>query len=554
MRTPLSLFVYGDVHELHVYCGYTILYMSLIHTVFHLARWYEQGNLNLVYQHMSGITGLIIITSCLLICIPMTLFREKIKYEIRKRLHYLFIVFAIALCFHTPVSAIPNGGFTAYVFGTVIVWYIVDATICYLFMTEKLDTTNFHVLPTGVRMTMNVSKRFQKMGAHRGYVHVSLPWVDRNQWHAFSLFENPENPEQREIFMMKLGDWTSQVHTMLQRDTVRPAWITGPFPSPYNSAADYDNQILVASGIGITPALSVIRAHRESRRINLIWAVRDKYLLEFFLKHMYLDHHGWNLIFYTGKETLGVDSHINIVTNTNVCIIEGRPNLHEVIPNIIYGIESGVGLPERYVPDGKMVASEMLLDMLNRDVNESSLSSNSSNGSSSNGSSSKKKGRRNKNNKNNAISNDDSLDMSDIGRSQAEHLAHCAAELGFHLPVDAISQEFSFHSSTNETNIIDDSWNTVLSSSSSPAGGDTKRSDFAKRRQSSEFIFDNLALGFCPWDKQDGAKEYVKNLDQNLVLRTWGVLYCGGAKKLEKDLRKVTDNYGLQIHVESFAW
>ena len=89
---------------------------------------------------------------------------------------------------------------------------------------------------------------------------------------------------------------------------------------------------------------------------------------------------------------------------------------------------------------------------------------------------------------------------------------------------------------------------------SSPAGGDTKRSDFAKRRQSSEFIFDNLALGFCPWDKQDGAKEYVKNLDQNLVLRTWGVLYCGGAKKLEKDLRKVTDNYGLQIHVESFAW
>ena len=495
----------------------------------------------------------------------MTLFRAKIKYEIRKRLHYLFLVFALALCFHTPASAVPNGGFTAYVFGTLLVWYFVDAAICYLFMTEKLDTTNFHVLPTGVRMTMNVSKRFQKMGAHGGYVHVCLPWVDPNQWHAFSLFENPENPAERQIFMMKLGDWTDKVHHMLQRDTVRPAWITGPFPSPYHSAADYDNQILVASGIGITPALSVIRAHRETRRINLIWAVRDKYLLEFFLKHMYLDHQGWNLIFYTGKETLGLDedeSHVNIFTNTNVCIIGGRPNLHEVIPNIIYGIESGIGLPERYVPDGKMVASEMLLDMI-QDVEActSEMTSTSSSDSSSD----------QRSNRNQNSMSDDSFDISGLlsgpsGRYHAEHLAQCAAELGFKLPVDAISQEFSLDSFTANP-IIDSSWNTASTSMtlddshrSSGNGGmvpANRRDQFAaskKKRASEKFIFDHLSIGFCPWDKQDGAKEYVKNLDQHLVLNTWGVLYCGGAKKLEKDLRKVTENYGLQIHVESFAW
>ncbi len=41
----------------------------------------------------------------------------------------------------------------------------------------------------------------------------------------------------------------------------------------------------------------------------------------FFLEHMYLDHDGWNIIFYTGKEPLtsAIES-----ANTNVKIIKGR--------------------------------------------------------------------------------------------------------------------------------------------------------------------------------------------------------------------------------------
>ena len=44
-------------------------------------------------------------------------------------------------------------------------------------------------------------------------------------------------------------------------------------------------------------------------------------ICRFFLEHMYLDHDGWNLIFYTGKEPLtsAIES-----ANTNVKIIKGR--------------------------------------------------------------------------------------------------------------------------------------------------------------------------------------------------------------------------------------
>lgn len=356
-------------------------------------------------------------------------------------------------------------------------------------MTEQIATTKFSVLSSGVRMTMNVSERFQKVGAHGGICYVCLPWISKDQWHAFSLFENPHNPAERQIFIQKTGDWTTEVHRVLQRETVRPAWVQGPFQSPYDNAIAYDNQILVASGIGITPALSVIRAHKDTRRISLIWAVRDPDLLEFFLRHLYLDHQGWNLIFYTGKKKLR-ESSINILTNTNICIIEGRPKLNELIPNIIYGVESGLGLPENYSPDTKAIASEMLADRL-----------------------------------------ETSSDGGDRDIDIAQDLACYASELGFHLPTDAISQQFD-----------------LFTASSADVSQSTHR------RRTSQSIMGHLDIGFRPWDTHPGSEKYVRKLDQNLVLPTWGMLYCGGAKQVLKELENISEDYQIGLHVESFAW
>lgn len=245
--------------------------------------------------------GIVTILSVVLISVPMMTYKRQVKYKTCKMLHYLFNVMAIALAMHVPASVIPNSGFAPYVFSIVLGLYALDATYVYFFMTEKIETTIFQVLPSGVQMTMKVSDSFQRRSAHGGYGYACLPWVAKNQWHAFSLFENPRDPKERQIFILKCGDWTNAVHEALQRNTVRPMYIMGPFSSPYGNADAYDNQILVASGIGITPALSIIQSFKDSCCTNLIWAVRDVSVLEFFLEHMYLDHEGWNLIFYTGK-------------------------------------------------------------------------------------------------------------------------------------------------------------------------------------------------------------------------------------------------------------
>ena len=104
--------------------------------------------------------------------------------------------------------------------------------------------------------------------------------------------------------------------------------------------------ILVASGIGITPALSIINAHKATRRINLIWACRDPSLLEFYLENNEFDPHAWTLIFYTGKRQLAVNTRQLPKT---VLVLSGRPQFEKVICELISGIEEGSGLPEAVV-------------------------------------------------------------------------------------------------------------------------------------------------------------------------------------------------------------
>ena len=193
------------------------------------------------------------------------------------------------------------------------------------------------------------------------------------------------------------------------------------------------------------------------------------------------------MIFYTGKQELQ-RSRIDVLTNTNICIIEGRPKLNEVIPNIIYGIESGLGLPERYSEDHRVEVSSTLVDRFVASENGSM-------------------------------------------RNVAEDISGPASELDFRLSLEMPSQELD---------------------TSAPCRGLTL--DPVLRSSASTSILDDLEMGFHPWGCHKDAKEYVKSLDKKMIMATWGLLYCGGAEQVLKDLRKISDEFGIRLHVESFAW
>lgn len=207
---------------------------------------------------------------------------------------------------------------------------------------------------------------------------------------------------------------------------------------------------------------------------------------------MYLDHEGWNLIFYTGKVPLD-RTRLNVQANTNLCILDSRPKLHAVIPNIVFGVESRQRLPETYTTATREVASEMIADRL--------------------------------------------IDFSRSGCQRqnvsiAEDLACYASELGFRLPPEQVSENLTEESS-----------------------GEMHRSTTKKKRaRASKELMGSLSMDFRPWENIDGAKEYVKKLDQNMILPTWGILYCGGAKMVLADLDAISEEYNIGLHVESFDW
>ena len=141
MQSPLSMFTYDDLHELHIWCGWVVVIDGALHTLFHIIRWADQGNLELIFHHRSGISGFVSIICITLIGVPMMfeVFRSRIKFEVRKYLHYFFVVFCIAMSFHAPLSTIPNGGFAVIVFPTIIIWYTLDSLYVYFCMTEKIE-------------------------------------------------------------------------------------------------------------------------------------------------------------------------------------------------------------------------------------------------------------------------------------------------------------------------------------------------------------------------------------------------------------------------------
>lgn len=575
-KTPLGVFFIQDTHALHVFSGWYILFDSVIHTFCHCLRWINQGNFHLLWSNPmgcnpSGITGLIVILSTFIIVLPMSVFKKYFKFEMRKYAHYFFWVFCIAMTFHAPFWALPNAGFCRFIFPILIGWYALDATYVKLFMSERIDTVNYRVLDSGVELSMPVSKRFQKNLHSGGYGYVMAPWVDRHQWHAFSIYENPLDKTVRHMFMAKVGDWTTTVHEKtVETDTTRPLWLCGPFPSPYNNCANFDNMICVASGVGITPALSAIENYRASRRVNLIWAVRDPSMLVFFLENAKLDVKAMNLVFYTGKDPLPdqIESY-NLSHDAHLEIIKSRPNIGRLIPNIINYFENPDSDYHKYGLWRKSVDYDEDPEQGNRFSNVSWMTDNDA---ASRPSSTKRAG-------SSALphlsissftSSTKRADSSALGRiSEASTRDGEVRESGVtsESPSEALKKEddsgntFESHSEALKADTV-----VLLKKKAHPVGRKNstifgiESTEHRKRHTlisttSGKRSGKASAVGQPKvWEENEDARAYVESGIPKNRHEAWGLLYCGGRNPLLTNLVKESKDLNIPLHEEAFDW
>jgi predicted ferric reductase len=353
-RTFLREFLpLDDLHSLHVFAGKVVAIEVFWHSFWHLLRWGLAGDLRLLWQCSTGISGLISLILTPLITWPMLFTRLKvaIDFTTRKALHYLSVVWVISICFHAPASWI------RYIMGIAAGIYACD----WIYGFAKLyhaTTLMFTRIGGAVEIVWEHPPDFNLDGG--GYVYVCLPWISRMEWHAFSLIPHPSKPNHSCVCMAAVGDWTKKVHSALARPSSRPGWIYGPFPSPFSTATGYDHLIAIASGIGITPTISTILNLSRTRRVHLIWMCRDADLVEYYMKTIFtqIDDDAWRFIFYTGKRNLVLFER---PTNPRVKVCFGRPDLEELIISLVDNTHHGREMPKKLLEGAAAAESKIYM-------------------------------------------------------------------------------------------------------------------------------------------------------------------------------------------------
>ena len=176
-RSWLSMYVpFYDLHAIHVFAGKVVSVAVGVHAAAHTTRWSLQtdaatgrSNALLLLEHQTGLSGLVSTLCTPLITLPLIVpaIKKRMSWEWRKGLHYLSIVWGIAICFHAPTQLI------CYLIGVPVSMYLTDFAIGSLLRTYRIDSSSFSRLEAGVELTFEHPQGFITDGT--GYVLVCLP-------------------------------------------------------------------------------------------------------------------------------------------------------------------------------------------------------------------------------------------------------------------------------------------------------------------------------------------------------------------------------------------
>lgn len=528
-RTYLSeVLPLDDLHQLHVFAGALVGLEVFWHSLWHLLRWALAGELYLLWEHVTGVSGLVSLSVTPLIVAPMRCepLRTRMPFGWRKAAHYLSAVWGVAICFHAPERHI------AIVMGTAVCVYALDWLYGFFFKIYRVPTLLLTRLGSAVEVVWEHPKGFESDGT--GYIYLCLPWISRAEWHAFSLVLHPTQPGRSCVCMAAVGDWTRAVHAALAKPSARPGWVYGPFPSPFSTAMGYDNIIAVASGIGITPSISTIVNLGSSRKVHLIWMCRDADLVEFYMSKIAFDDDAWSFVCYTGKRELVLGAR---PANPRVKVLLSRPNLEELILGLIDFESCGAPMPQQLMErvresEGRIYnksATARFCDALERTMTSYSAAEMYRI----------------------AIDNSEPVDGAPPPEMSLKGFIAmvrtlCHVEGG--LTDEELAAYFAAADKNGNRGLDLAELEAILGSLRRAADPEDRESSEEAAASAKEKAVAGQRRASTPTVREASVKERREMLDG------WQMLYCGGAAPVVRTLRKIQRKYQLPLKVESFAW
>ncbi|KAL3512756.1 hypothetical protein ACH5RR_025473 [Cinchona calisaya] len=239
-------------------------------------RWQPTGRIYLAGE-IALAAGLVIwITS-----LPQI--RRK-HFEIFYYMHHLYVIFFIFFLFHV-------GDRHFYMVFPGIFLFVLDKFLRVIQSRPKTCILSAKVFPCKA-IELTLPKDPKLTYTPTSVIFVKIPSVSKFQWHSFSITSSSlVDNHTMSIIIKSEGWWTNALYNIVldkpdgesdQRKCI-PIAVEGPYGPASVDFLRYDNLILVAGGIGITPFLGILQEiatggsngrHVYPKRIQLIYAVK----------------------------------------------------------------------------------------------------------------------------------------------------------------------------------------------------------------------------------------------------------------------------------------
>ncbi|TMW94481.1 hypothetical protein EJD97_010207 [Solanum chilense] len=280
----------------HVWLGHLTMAIFSLHGLFYIIGWAIQGRLleELVGWKNIGIAnlpGVISLLAGLLMWVTSLPGVRRKNFELFFYTHQLYVVFVVFLALHV-------GDFVFMMAGAGIFLFMLDRFLRFFQSRKTVDILSATCFPCGT-VELVISKPANLHYNALGWIFLQIRELSWLQWHPFSVSSSPLDGKHHLAILIKvLGDWTeklkgnilnlsveeSETEPLLLHNRKITASVEGPYghESPYHLT--YENLILVAGGIGISPFLAILSdiLHRINdsspclpRNILIVWAIKN---------------------------------------------------------------------------------------------------------------------------------------------------------------------------------------------------------------------------------------------------------------------------------------
>ncbi|CAM9570209.1 unnamed protein product [Chrysoparadoxa australica] len=98
---------------------------------------------------------------------------------------------------------------------------------------------------------------------------------------------DPQNPGHAKVFIAVAGDWTTALYMKSFTKLHRPIFISRPQPSTMHVSKNCEKVLMVGSGVGIPPLMSLLQNDlMDGKHMSLLWVARDAHMIELMAKYI----------------------------------------------------------------------------------------------------------------------------------------------------------------------------------------------------------------------------------------------------------------------------